>query len=767
MKKNIIFYTLTLCLMLASGRADVCAQQEGRPKIGVVLGGGGAKGAAHIGALKYLEEQGIPVDYVAGTSMGSIIGGLYAQGYTPDEMAKIISTLDWSHYMTRRIEPTMLTSKERLFRSTYLFQIPFRMRNVETAISEDQNLWTTIIQSLPSSFVGGSNVTNLFNNMSVGYQDSISFDSLPIPFACVATDIVTGDAYVMRSGRLPVSMRASMAIPGIFDPVQIGNHLLLDGGMVNNFPTDICREMGADIIIGIEVAQELDSTYENLQSLPQIAYQMMQIAVSHKRQDNRQLCDIYIRPDMSGFNMLSFTKEAIDTLVMRGYLQAQACAPQIEELKRELAAYGGTEVKKVTPPAKYLGDDTIYITHVERTGVATDYERQFERCGLTPGLMTNDDIEDALQRLIGTGTLTDITYNLTESQCPTDSMRYACYKMTTNLKNAEPHVFAAGLRYNSEESASVLLALGLNQHRGSGFKLMTSARLNYNTRFHVRGSYEGWRLGTINMEYLYHKNNYQIYDHRSLMGTGLRRENKLKLFFSEFQSQKVNISLGGQEEIIDFAQAISGPEIPSYDFTRKYYGLFGRISYDSRNKKFMATRGVQVLLDINWRTQHRSHFKPTGYGFGDLTFSIRRNHAYGGSRFTGSPQFYTRLTSNHGHESAFHTLFGGPIANRYGEWHLPFIGINHVQMCLTDAAVVRYDLRFRVSNSQYISILANAIGGSTEPIFTIEDSKPLKAYYGIGFQYALPTILGLVAVDLHWSSLNYQWGASVSIGYDI
>jgi NTE family protein len=177
-----------------------------RPKVGVVLGGGGAKGAAHIGVLKYLEEIGIPVDYVAGTSMGSIIGGLYAMGYSPDELATLIANMNWSQYVGNSIDRSAMSLETRQRYSTYMVNIPFSLSRLFNSKSDNQS-----IGFLPSAFVNNTALINLFNDLCVGYQKEMDFNDLPIPFACVATDIRTGKEIDIRHGSVPTAMRASMA----------------------------------------------------------------------------------------------------------------------------------------------------------------------------------------------------------------------------------------------------------------------------------------------------------------------------------------------------------------------------------------------------------------------------------------------------------------------------------------------------------------------------------------------------------------------------
>ena len=223
MKKVYLLIATLLVSLVAQAQTNTTIQPP-RLKVGVVLGGGGAKGASHIGALKYIEELGIPVDYVAGTSMGSIIGGFYALGYSPDELTELIAGMNWSEYIGNKIDRSMMSEEMRQRNSTLMLQVPF---NTESLFDNDPN--SKFISQLPSAYVNNSSLINLFNDLCVGYQEEMDFNDLPIPFACVATDMITGKEVVLRSGSVPTAMRASMAIPGVFSPVTIGDKVLVDG----------------------------------------------------------------------------------------------------------------------------------------------------------------------------------------------------------------------------------------------------------------------------------------------------------------------------------------------------------------------------------------------------------------------------------------------------------------------------------------------------------------------------------------------------------
>ena len=215
---------------------------SGKPSVALVLAGGGAKGAAHVGAIRVIEQAGIPIDYVVGTSMGALIGALYSVGYTPDQMDSILKAQDWKVLLSDREDPINETLDRRLRNEQYTITFPFKAGNPGPQ---------------KGGFIEGINIGHLFHQLISPYTNDISFDSLPIPFACVAVDIVSGQPHEFHSGSLRQAMRASMAIPAVFTPVRKDSMVLVDGGIMNNYPSDVARKMGADIIIGVDVQASL------------------------------------------------------------------------------------------------------------------------------------------------------------------------------------------------------------------------------------------------------------------------------------------------------------------------------------------------------------------------------------------------------------------------------------------------------------------------------------------------------------------------------
>src|SRR6266446_5373431 len=233
-----IVFILLLLLSPAATRAQQDATPRVRPKIGVALEGGGAMGLAHIGVLKWFEEHHIPVDYVAGTSMGGLVGGFYATGMSPDDLQTLIEGMDWRKILGDRTPYEDLAFRRKEDQRAYPNSLIFGLRGG---------------LRLPAGLNAGHQIGLIIDRMALPYHGLPPFDELPVPFRCVATDLVSGKPYVFKDGSLAVALRATMSIPGAFSPVHDGQTVFVDGGLTNNLPTDVVREMGAEIVIAVHL----------------------------------------------------------------------------------------------------------------------------------------------------------------------------------------------------------------------------------------------------------------------------------------------------------------------------------------------------------------------------------------------------------------------------------------------------------------------------------------------------------------------------------
>lgn len=297
-------------------------QAQDRPKVAVVLAGGGAKGVAHISALKTIEDAGIPIDMVVGTSMGSIIGGMYCVGYSPDSMKTIVGSNDWVKLIMDNPDYGNPHVSARMDDENYIFRMSIGQRG-----KGEPGGRAGVIQ--------GRNVMKFFRSLTQHLPDTIDFNDLPVPFACVATNAFSGEPKVFTHGSLPHSIRASMAIPTVFTPVRIDSATYIDGGIADNFPVDVARALGADIVIGVNLV--IPTTEEKLtSSAVDILMNVFDLNSKSLLAKNIKDADIYIPIDVSGYSAASFTATAMDTLLQRGVYYSELKKDELKALHDRL-----------------------------------------------------------------------------------------------------------------------------------------------------------------------------------------------------------------------------------------------------------------------------------------------------------------------------------------------------------------------------------------------------------------------------------------------
>lgn len=329
--------------------AQAQQQPQKRKRVAVVMSGGGAKGMAHIGALKVLERAGIPIDIVTGTSMGSLVGGLYATGWNASALDSLVRLQDWSLLLSDKDDYRTQNLNQRERENTYFYTKTVHSVNGKLKLQSDGGV------------IRGKNLMKLFRRLTAPYTDSISFSELPIPFACVATNIVDNTEYDFHSGVLAEAMRASMSIPGAFTPIRKGDMILVDGGLRNNYPADLARDMGADIIIGVTV-QGAPKTADDLEKSGNILGQIVDVNCKNKYDDNLAITDLAIRVNTKGYSSASFTPQAVDTLIRRGEEEAMRHWDELMALKKEIGLPEDYRPALLHPTAEQLAPDTT-ATH--------------------------------------------------------------------------------------------------------------------------------------------------------------------------------------------------------------------------------------------------------------------------------------------------------------------------------------------------------------------------------------------------------------------
>ena len=320
--------------------SNLYANKSERPKVGLVLSGGGARGFAHIGTLKMLDSLEIPIDYIAGTSMGGIVGALYAVGYSGVEIEAIVKGTDWNEIFTDQPPRKALPFLQKKDHGKY--QLEFGMAGLHP--------------KAPSGLIFGQKISLLFSSLTFPFESITDFTKLPIPFFCVAVNIETGKEIILKNGSLAKAMRSTMAIPSAFSPVEWGDSLLVDGGMVNNMPVDVVKAMGADLVIAVDVGVPLKRR-ENLNSAVAVLEQSIAMLGINRWEKNRKQADIYIQPALSEYGLADFENQKIESIIRTGAEAAKNDIDQLKSFKHQYQLVRLTDTEKCPdfpePPVIY------------------------------------------------------------------------------------------------------------------------------------------------------------------------------------------------------------------------------------------------------------------------------------------------------------------------------------------------------------------------------------------------------------------------------
>ncbi|WP_420458586.1 patatin-like phospholipase family protein [Neolewinella sp.] len=377
-----------LVLLCTCGPAHLHAQQE-QMKVGLVLSGGGAKGYAHIGALRVIEEAGIKIDYIGGTSMGAIVGGLYAAGYSADQLEELLRSIDILSELQDAVQRQDRTIYEKLYQEKYLLSISMEDFGIQ----------------LPTALSDGQRVHDLFANWTARVGHIRDFSKLPIPYLAVATDLETGDAVVLETGMLAEAMRASAALPGVLSPYELDGRLLTDGGVSNNYPAEEVKAKGMDYILGISVESDPLKAGE-ISGVGELIMQIAFFQANRRNVEQYEVTDMDIKPDLTGFSVLSFSD--IDTLIDAGYRAALAMKPQLDSLA---ALQGDASTTRDTSAARvpeYLNVGKLTVTGSEEL---SDRQILSYFPDTLPGRISWENFRSGLTALHVTGRYANINYD--------------------------------------------------------------------------------------------------------------------------------------------------------------------------------------------------------------------------------------------------------------------------------------------------------------------------------------------------------------------
>lgn len=745
----LIIAVLAMCSGTALGES---AQKVGgkRPKVALVLCGGGAKGAAHIGALKVLEEVGMPVDMVVGTSIGGLVGGMYAMGYNAAELDSIVAGCDWKYLLSdntysRRDE----SFSGKMLDARYLLKIPFYSMNPDIKDSP--------VSRLPAGLISGQNVLNFLNGVSLGYQERMDFSNLPVPFACVAADLSTGEQIVLDKGELPLCMRATMAIPGVFAPVEMDGKVLVDGGIINNFPVDVAKKMGADIIIGVDIKNDYPGA-ENLKSIPQVLAQMIALMGNETYQKNLKEVDILIKPDVSDYGTYSFNKPAIEQLVINGYVAAQEKYQELETLARRLNTLDVGSRPGMVHKATDVVRDTFCFKSVEIVGVPKKNEHWLRRMsGLKPDiLLTGKDINRGISILMGTRAFSSVTYTVMGKGTADE-------RLVVNIVEGPTNVLALGARYDSEEAAGILVHVGVNEYGLLGSKLGFTGRLGYNPYGELEYSYNSKDFPKIEFNYKVGGMDMNIYKSTENQNNLSFLYHRGEINLSNIYLRNFNFKLGARYEHFDFSRYLKQNTPDGYqEYVVKdsgYESYYFKGEVDTRDDSYFATEGLDFDVEGTiWQTNFEKGF----HSFGAVKVMLEGAVGIGKS-FALLPHFYGRVIIGDCTEIPFINYVGGSEPGRYFSQQLPFIGINYANPVENTVMIGRVDLRQRIASNHYIYGIVNYLRSAHSLDDVFSDNG--EDIWGFGVKYSYNSPIGPLSFNIHWSDYEHRFGAYVSLGH--
>jgi NTE family protein len=739
MKLKLIL-SICLCLSLLS-QAQVNSE---RPKVGLVLSGGGAKGLAHIGALKVIEQSGVKIDYIAGTSMGAIIGGLYASGYTAAQLDSIFNRTNFSKLIQDELPREAKTFYEREESEKYAFSFPFNNFKL----------------TFPTGISKGQNIYNLLAQLTQ-HIETEDFSKLPIPFFCIATNIETGEEVVLDNGNLAQAISASGAIPTLFRPIEINTQLLTDGGVVNNYPISKLKQKNIDYIIGVDVQDSLFSR-QKLNSGLEIMTQVNNFRTIKAMEDKRKITDVYIRPDINDFSVLSFDRG--DEIIDNGLIAAKE---KLEQLHKLAEKQNFPSIKKMPIKIK----DSIHIEAIVIKGNKT-FPRNYIRGKLkieSKDKIAYEDLNNGLNNLSATGNFNRVTYDLKKEN--------GINKLLLNVEENENKTYLKLAAHYDDLYKSGLL---INFTQKSLFitndiislDVVLGDNIRYNFDYFIdKGKY--WSIG-LKSRFNHIEDNVDFDFVQENSNIGDFNVNQIRLDIDDFTNQlfvetrllkDFRFGIGLEQKSLKASTQTIGELIDeevqeTVIENLNLFSTFGYLDYDSLDDKFFPTKGAFFSGDFHL---YLEDFNTSNFN----QFSIVSGRL--GYVFTPIPKVSTLISSELGFRIGKNELSGlnfflGGYGNNPINNFRPFYGYDFFSLSANSyiKGLIEVDYNFYTKN--HIILSANYANIDDDILSTGEwFTSPDFSGYAIG--YGIDTIFGPMEVKYSYSPDIKESNWFLSLGY--
>ena len=718
------------------------------PKLGLALSGGGAKGLAHIGVLKVLEEEGIEPDFITGTSMGSIIGGLYAIGYTAKDLEEKTKEIPWDDYfndnLTRNLKP--IEDKETAERYQFSFQV------------ENGKI------QLPKGFIKGTKLQMLLSELTLPAHHIENFDDFFIPFRCVSTNLVTGEGHVFNKGFLPEAMRASAGIPTVFSPIEIDGKILVDGMLVRNLPVQDALDMGATRVIAVDVGAPLYGK-EELNSLLAVTEQSTGFCMAECTLEQQALADVLIVPELKKYGALNFSQ--VDSIIQLGEDAARRALPQIRALKKEL------NLKHRSPKdraEKIQFPDTLLINSI--TLEEKNLRAQTTLLRLLkiqpPETLTVQQLNDRIIQVYGSGFFSSIDYHLKRSGTG--------YELVIHSKKNSDIYLKAGGYYDTDINASILINATIRNFLLLGSRLTLDLRVSerpaalfdYLIQTNSSRPSIGFR---IDGAWDFYPGD--LYENGNFVNSFEMQHAYDNLGIFSAISNHSSIWLGWGTEIFIQNQTFSSEEIESVNQSQNY--LFLKYRRDKLDRKYFPTRGYQISLNGKYLLGGKLNSKiigvPTLPVDGDYYAQIEYDQIFPIGQ-KASLLWYNRGGYAEIQDRNYINLFYLGRKIPYENQHVNFVGFDYMERLANSYAFSGLRLQFEPSPNKFISLFYNYGYFELDEHDIVEDqliytqSKEEGSMSGIGIEAGmLVRQFGPLRLRGEYNFLTKHANGYLTIGY--
>lgn len=730
----IFFVSFFLCQNVSAQQTHDTTEVLIRPRVGVVLSGGGAKGFAHLGALKVIEESGLPIDYIAGTSMGSIVGGLYAIGYDLDTLVSLVKRQDWDAVMSDKIPRRYIPIDDKVMDRNYLATFPFRNKKLQ----------------MQSALYDGELINLLLARLTSPAYMIHDYEDLEIPFICVATDMETAEAYEMDKGILQRSIRASMSIPFYFAPVVVDDRLLVDGGLRNNFPVHNLRERDIDILIGIDVQRDFYKK-EEMNSMTELLDQLIAMSDIDANQIARQEVDYHIRPDLKGFGMMDFN--SFDSIIYAGEKAAREYLPQLQRLADSIKSIQHYETRQ----SNVVPLDSVYVVDVVIEGVSEHnvnfIKKSFPKT--IPEYMTLSEIETSIMRVYATGYFNDIWYDMQKRPVGVALKIYCEEKEEENI--------SIGVHYDTDYGIGILANLTIKnmfkKHRRATleFDLNIAEAPYFKTRFYSNVS-QSFKYGAeLSVVSLYMNQYYKDVINNSYSV----QDNRLDFFMTLMPDLDQQLRLGAVLNYVHLRdKLINVIDSDSYDFVSFAYFNY---HLNNENTPTFASKGWKLNINGKYvmpviKLEDGTRMKNSFVLRTDLDFSFaigKKNSLKIGS--TVGAKFGKNTLP-----LSYQFFVGGQSKMNYFDNIISFEGMRFTQIYGDYMAMAKLSWQYNFYKKLYAIATVNGgyLSNNYDKWFSSDNFS-----FGCGVTLGMETIAGPIEISLMGSNHTSGLIGFINVGY--